>query len=296
VLLGLDYGRRVQLADPDSPDGWKIIGQLEMIRETPTSQPVPRYRLPLDPVFDLSLFRATYAFKRVLEARPEDFMTLLLLAQGFADRGMADAELPYLQRLVRLRPINLEQQRTLENTRARIVQLRAQLVSAPDSVWENLSELDQIVTTQLLQGRADSTASLLERAYPTDPRPWDVADRLASLRLHLGEPARARSLWANAALPPRPAQRIARIALTHLVEGSFDVARQGYRDALAVDPDLFEARYGLAVLAQDTGRAREALTEARKAVDLAPSEVARAAARTIVTLVSPFSVNEEPRR
>jgi tetratricopeptide (TPR) repeat protein len=293
VLLGLDYGHRVRLADPDSPAGWKILGQLELSREAPSTEPVPRYRLPFDPVFDLSPVRATYALRKALEAAPEDFMTLLLIARSFADRGMADAELPYLERLVLLRPINPEQAAILETAAARIVQLRARLVTAPPATWENLSELDQIVATQLAEGRPVSAAKFLERAYPAEPRPWEVADRLGIIRLHLGEPALARSSWEKADAPPRPAERTARVALTHLVEGSIEAARKGYRAAIADDSGLFEAHYGLAVLEQDAGRAREALAEAHEAAALAPGDVARDAARAIVALVSPYGDGEE---
>jgi tetratricopeptide (TPR) repeat protein len=130
---------------------------------------------------------------------------------------------------------------------------------------------------------------VLARAYPDGSRPWEVTDRLATLSLHLGEPAIARSFWEEAVNPPRPAVRAARVAATHLVEGSFDAARKSYGDALALDPALFEARYGLAVLEQDAGRAPEALASSRVAAEQAPNDVARDAARAIATFVGPYA-------
>jgi hypothetical protein len=85
--------------------------------------------------------------------------------------------------------------------------------------------------------------------------------------------------------------------VTHLVEGAFDAARQNYKEALAVEPDLFEAWYGLAVLEQDAGRAAEALTAARQAATAASGDVERSAAETIATLVGPYAGEEStPRR
>ncbi|HMB06088.1 MAG TPA: tetratricopeptide repeat protein [Isosphaeraceae bacterium] len=289
ALLGLDYGRRLLRADPLGGDGWKILGQVEFLREPPVGVPIARFRMPFDPVFDLSPARSTYAMRRALEVEPDDFSTLILLSTAFESRGMAEAALPWLDRLVSLRPINEHQVATQVEAEAKRAVFRAGLGPVPPRSWENLSELDRIVSGLLNAGRARSAAEVLERAYPNEPRPWDVTDRLATLSLHLGEPARARSFWGAAVSPPRPAVRAARIALTHLVEGSFDVARDAYRDALALDPALFEAHYGLAVLEQDAGRAAEALASARQAAANAPNDVARDAATAIAAFVSPYA-------
>ena len=289
VLLGLDSARRLQLADPDGVDGWKLLGQIEYAREPSTGGPVPRFRLAFDPVFDLSMVRATYALRRAQELAPDDFTTLMMLAKVFEDRRMDEAELSVLDPLVRLRPINLLQRKTQVEKEARREQLRARLGPSPPRTWENLSDLDRIKGRLLDAGRVVGAADLLEFAYPTEPRLWEVTDQLATLRLHLGEPDRARALWEKAVKPPRPAVRAARVAMTHLVEGSFDAARRSYRDARTAEPDLFEVHYGLAVLEQDAGRAAEALAEARAAEALAPSDVARAAARAIAAFVEPYA-------
>ncbi len=219
-------------------------------------EPVPRYRLPLDPVFDLSPVRATYALRRALEAAPEDFMTLLLLARGFGDRGMADAELPYLERLVLLRPINPEQAAILETATARIVQLRARLVSAPPATWENLSELDQIVADAAGRrpprlGRRDPGARLPRRAEalggrrpPGDPPP--PPGRAGAGPVDLGEGRRP--------APPGRADGPRRADAPGRGLDSRPPARPIARRSPPT-PTLFEAHYGLAVLEQDAGRA-----------------------------------------
>ena len=51
----------------------------------------------------------------------------------------------------------------------------------------------------------------------------------------------------------------------------------------------FEARYGLAVLEQDAGRAVAAYESALAAIESAPSDVARSAARALALAVSRFA-------
>jgi hypothetical protein len=294
ILLGLDYARRIRQADPGDLDGWKLLGKLEASREpsdllaTPESAPSRRYLLPFDPVYDLSTVRATHDLRRALEIAPRDFLTLVLLSSLFEARGMDEAAEPLWERLGRVVPINQEQAAIVQKSGTKREQLLARLGPAPPASWENLSQLDQAVTALLKHGRARSSAAFLERAYPDEPRPWEVTDRLATLWLHLGEPGRARAFWEGAASPPRPSVRAARLAVTYLVEGDFAAARRKYLEALAADPDLFEALYGLAVLEQDAGRAPAALAAARRAVADAPGDVARSAAQVILALVRPY--------
>jgi tetratricopeptide (TPR) repeat protein len=290
VLLGLDHARRGLELEPESAVGWRVLGQLELSRDgPPPNESSPRYRLPFDPVFDLSSARGTYALRRSLEASPDDFSALLSLEFAFKLRAMHEAALPLLDRMARLRPINLLQRKTQADIEPRRAELRAALGGDPPTSWENQSELDQAVTAMLAAGRAGSAAALLERAYPAETRPWEVSDRLGTLWLHLGEPSRARSVWEAALDPPRPALRKARVALTYLVEGSFDAARQAFREAMSGDPTLFEAAYGLAVLEADAGRAAESLAAARTALALAPNDIARSASRTLVDLTAPYA-------
>lgn len=297
VLLGLDYSRRIQQIDPGDFNGWKLAGVLESSREpidaTHASSPVPRYRLPFDPIHDLSMVRATHALRRALEIAPGDFTTVLLLFKLFEARGMDEAASPLLDRMGRHVPINKDQALFVREASAGAAQLRARLGPGPPSSWDNLSQLEQAVDGLLSRGRTRSAAEFLERAYPDEPRAWDVTDRMATLWLHLGEPARARALWEEAVAPPRPALRSARLAMSHLVEGSFEAARQHYRASLSAEPDLFEAAYGLAVLEQDAGRASAARSAARQALVAAPGAVARSAAQTILNVLRPYGGEDE---
>ena len=78
VLLGMDHARRGLEIEPASAVGWRLLGQLELSRDGAPGGPSPRYRLPFDPVFDLSLARGTYALRRSLETSPDDFSALAL--------------------------------------------------------------------------------------------------------------------------------------------------------------------------------------------------------------------------
>src|SRR5208282_3154655 len=294
VWLARDYARRIVETDPNSLEGWKTLGQIELLRDPP-ARPAPRFRLPFDPVFDLPLVRATYAFRRAVDLSPRDFMALLGLEQVFEARRMDEAELPVLDRLVEVQPINPLQRTHLAQADASRVQIQQRLGPPPASTWKNLGELDQVVTERLARGRAGTAAEILERAYPPEKAPWDILDRVATLHLHLGEPEKARDLWRRASSVPRPAVRDARLAVAYFAEGQLDAARKAYEQALATDPSLFEARYGLAVLEQDAGRAAAAYENARAAIESAPSEVAGSAARAIASAVSRFARAEVNR-
>ncbi|MHB1558352.1 MAG: tetratricopeptide repeat protein, partial [Isosphaeraceae bacterium] len=156
----------------------------------------------------------------------------------------------------------------------------------------NLAELVGLVTKLLATGRAATAADVLEKANPPERSSWDVLDRLATLRLHLGEPARARSLWQlGAKTATDRAIATARIAATYLAEENFDAASKHYRLALEANPNLFEAAYGLAVLEQDAGNAEAAFELATKAAALAPNDRSRESAALILRSVKPFAKN-----
>jgi tetratricopeptide (TPR) repeat protein len=288
VWLGLDNARRVLEESPGSSDAWKDLGQLELFREPPPQQ-VPRFRSPFDPIFDLSIVRATYALRRALELAPYDSVTLMTLKMAYDSRLMHEAALPLLERMEGGRALKrLELLEKPANGTIRAEYLR-KLGPPPPRTWRNLSELDQIVTAQLSSGRAASAALTLEAAHPAERAPAEVVDRIATLWLHLGEPALARELWQKAVAVPEPPIRASRIGTTYLVEGDFATARRFLRQALEANPDLFEANYCLAVLEQDAGDAQSAYDLARAAAGAAPDEASRSAARAIAFSAAHFA-------
>lgn len=294
LLLAMNLARRLKTLDPLSNEGWKQLGLLELMREPPTSQsgePIPRFRMAFDPVFDLSSLRVTYYLNRALDTRPDDFMTLFTLIEAYKQRSMNEAALPLIDRLINLPPINglqMEQQTIARPLRASV---RTALGIVPALKWDNVSELNQLVNGLLAAGRAETAAEVLERAAPPEARTWEEADRIATLRMHLGQPDQARAAWRAVADPPRPALRDARVGCSYLVQESFDAAREAFRAAINADPNLFEAPYGLAILEQDAGRAAEALAAARRAVAIAPNDIARSAAQGIIATVTPYATS-----
>jgi tetratricopeptide (TPR) repeat protein len=288
--LGLDEARRVLRAAPHEVEGWKLLGQLEMFRDPPRALSA-RFRQPFDPVLDLSTVRATYALQQALERKPDDFLALLLLVELYRLRAMDEAALPLLERLARLHPINALQTMAQAQAEAEIPKLRSRLGAAPNPASPpNRSEHDRAVHALLRAGRAQSAADLIERDFPAESRTGEQAERLATLRLHLGQPAQARTIWRQAPHPSRPGLRASRVAFTYLVEEDFESARRAFHEALAADPDLFEANYGLAILEHDAARATEALAAARRALALARRDVEKAAAYVIVAAAEPFAV------
>lgn len=285
--LGLDYGWRIVKNSANPLEGWKTIGNIEMLRDA-AGGPSQRYRMPFEPVFDLSPVRATHALRQAERLDPRDFLTLAALEQSFENRGMLEPLVPVLDRILSVRTINPHQ--AAQQARAEGLRREAleRLGGPPPTSWSNIAELDRIVEQQLAAGRVESAAALLENAHPAGQAPWEVTLRLSTLHLHLGEPERARAVLRNAANSPQPAVRDARLAVCDLVEGRFDEARALYQKAIEQDPDLFEARYGLAIVEQDDGRAGAAYEQALAAVECAPDEVARSSARAIAAAVGRF--------
>lgn len=289
LLLGRGYAHRALSLDPESADAWKQLGLIEMLRlRAPEEAAIGRrVREPFDPVLDLRALRVTHALDRAARLSGGDFLTLLTLERFYEARGMAEAALPLLGRLGTLRAINPLQREVRDELPARIAALESRLGPPPSGSWDNRESLERAVALHLGRGRVASAADLLERAYPPAERSWEVTDRLATLRLHLGQPAAARAAWQAAAQVPRPGLRESRLGMTYLIEEDPESARRHFLRALEVEPTLFDAHYGLAVLESDAGRRGPAHAAAGAAVEHAPSDEARAAAREILDLAAP---------
>ena len=270
IWLGLDYARRIRALNPTSLDGYKQAGLLDFLRDPlPSEQAIPRYRLPFDPTIDLSLVTASYELTHALEIAPDDGISLYSLANLDMMRGMDESAVPLLERFARQPDKNLTQQEVKSRVVEQVAEIRRKLGPAPASAWKNLSELEQVFDRLSRSGRAATAVEVAEAAHRDEARPWPWADRLATIRLHLGQPSRARAIWRSATDAPA-ATRAARVAATHLVEGNLESARKSYAEATAIDPNLFEAHFGLATLEQGAGRAEAAVNSARLADWCAP--------------------------
>ncbi len=223
VWLGLDDARRILRDRPASVVAWSMVGQIELCRE-PGGLPSPRYRLSYDPVVDLTVVRSTYALRHAMELGAGDFTTLLSLSLSYENRLMIEAQLLIWDRILASFPINPLQRKVQDEIASKRNQYVEKLGTAPMMKWRNLNELGQVVEAMLADGRAESAAELLEQGYPPARAPWEVLDRLATLRLHLGEPARARALWQNAVSTPQSAVAMSRVGATYLAEEDFESA------------------------------------------------------------------------
>ena len=287
--LGLDHARRVLRQMPGSFAGWKLLGQTELLRELIPDQAYPRFRVPFDPVVDLSMVRATYALRRAVELGPRDFSTLLSLRMAYEVRLMYEAAIPVIDLIGAIHSTNPHQYHEQVSNETLRAQYIRKLGPPPASTWRNLSELDQVVTAHLAAGRAEGAAKLLEQAFPPEKASWSTVDKMATIRLHLGEPAKARAIWEKATTCPNPALRESRIATSYLAENDFDAARSRYKLALQSDPTLFDALYCMAVLEQDAGNAPAAFDLAQKAARATKDAAWQAAARAVTTSVARFA-------
>ncbi len=290
VWAGLDHAREACRLEPESAAGWKWAGMLEFYRDDfPTGDPIPRFRMTFDPAFDLSAVRASHDLRQALDRAPDDGNTLVTLAGLDIQRGMYASALASLDRFLARPAEQLHEKASRAGAEAQRPGVVARLGAPPESMaWANLSALDRLVNDLYDHGRAAEAASLLDSAYPAESRPWEVVDRIATIWLHLGEARRAARHWSEAKSPPSEAVRKARVAAARLAQGDFDAARAAYRTALELDPRLFEAHYGLAVLEADSGHADEALISARGADLVAPNGAARSAVARLVADVSPY--------
>ena len=288
IALGLDYARRLRTLAPTGVDGFKQAGLLHFFLDPiPGGKPIPRFRLGFDPTIDLSLVMAAYELGRTLEVAPDEGICQIYLAILDQQRGMDEAALPLLERFAHQPDKNLAQQTQKTWASDEAAQLRRRLGATPTTTWANLSELEQLFDRFCREGRATSAANLVEAAHRDDARPWPWADRLATIRLHLGQPARARAVW-RAAVGAPPGVQAARVAATYLVEGDFTQARTNYTAAVAADSQLFEAHYGLARLEQEAGHAAAAVAAAQLAEQAAPDERTRVLARQISAQAAPY--------
>jgi tetratricopeptide (TPR) repeat protein len=289
ATLGANYARRSLAIDPTAEKTWRALGIMEALSIKGVVQlGEPRFRMPLDPVIDLPFFRATHDLAQAVAYGPEDFEAIAFLFNLYSNREMHEAANAIGDRLLDL-PTSPEISARLQEMTDRVARARAAVVRPPKVAWANAGELDRVVSTLYAEGRAETAADLLESAYQPRERTWEQADRIATLRMHLGRPDLARAAWLSCATVPRPALRDARVAMTYLVQGEMDAARRHYFAATTTEPDLFEARIGLAVLERDTGNAKVALAAARSALRCAPTKSATSAAEDIIAFVQPYA-------
>ncbi len=282
--------------DGGSANSWKALGVIASLRNgSSASEGVARFRKPYDPLLDLERMRAIAALRKSLNKNPDGFSVLFTLATVFQDGKMIEAAIPVLEQLSKLWAINSTQRDVQARLPQLVTGLKSQLGPPAASSWKNLSELDQQVNGLLEHGRVESAANLLESAYPLAGRPWEVSNRIGTLRLHLGDTEGARRVWAEAPDAPRQALKNARIALTYLLDENEVEARALFQQALESEPAFFEALYSLAVLETDASNRAAAHEAAQKATQAAPGPAAQFTLRELQALIGNAGAGEKAR-
>jgi tetratricopeptide (TPR) repeat protein len=288
ILLGQGYARRAVLDPTVHAEAWKRLGMLEMLALARSGvDPRDRLRAPFDPLRDPPMLRALFALERAREDRPDDFVVLTSLLELYRRLGVEELVRPVAERLAALAPRNPTQREVAAAARASLPALRARLGAEPSRVWSNRAELDALVERLLDSGRARTAAEVLDASRTPAERTWAESDRLATLWLRLGEPAEARAAWAEAGQVPRPSLRQSRIGWVALITYDLESARGRFAEALREEPDLFEARLGLARLELDAGRRDEARRAIAAAREVAPDEGARRLLDAWAAIVEP---------
>lgn len=285
-LHGLDYARQAREAMPESAEPWSVSCALEISRDPRVMMPnETRARAPFDPALDLGPARVASFARRALAMKPDDGLTLASVYSLFVGQGMGEAALPLLERLADQPPRTVNQARAAAEFAESLEQLRAKLGRKPDVNVTNGSEVGRTIDRLMTSGWVVSAADLMEREYPAAERDWPTADRLATIRLRLGEPARAREAWKSIPNPPRPAVQQARVAATYYAEDDLERARSAYREAIAADPGLAEAHLGLAMVEMDAGLAGPAAESLSRAIERTPSGATRDRMRQLFELL-----------
>ena len=229
---------------------------LEAVREPMAiDKPIPRFRLPFDPVFDLSFLRVTYNISKAVRMDPADYGGRFQLFLSLSERGLDEAAHACDARDSRIDPFNKAQASYQKVIRESLPQMRDRLGDPIRPDFGNRGELERADQRGSQTRTRRTAAELIERGIsadspigrgrkgsrccgctwvnPTKPgeRFWIVATRV---RLRFDRPGSPTATWLKIA----------------------SMRHQRFEEALKLDPRLFEAAYGLAVVEQDAGTAR----------------------------------------
>ena len=206
------------------------MGQIELLRDPP-GKPSPRFRMTFDPVFDLALVRATYAFRRALRAR----------AARFHEPDGAGTGLPGSRRW--MRP-SFRCSIAWSSISRSILHQRAYLAQAEATPSPASREAPRRAADDLEEpGRARSDRDRASRSGAGGDGGRDPRGRLSARQGALGRRRIARRpcgfIWASPRRPgtsgsrasqvPRPAVRDARLAAAILAEGQTRPGAAGLR-------------------------------------------------------------------
>ena len=253
-LVALDRAREATADDPGAARPWMVLGHAALGLTAESGPNAHHPTAPWDPAVDLPWAQAASAYRSALVRSPADELVLRPLAALYALRGMDDAR--------------SAAEACLDGTGS---DMARSLTRTGLATWPGLGEARwaKAIDSLLQQRRPVAAVSVAAEARRRGQEfSWAVADRVAGVYLHLGEPVEARRVWLEATLAPSPALRAARVADADLAAWDLDSADAGYRRAITLDRDLADAWVGLALTALEQGRAGEALKAGREALRL----------------------------
>ena len=187
VWAGLDHARALQRLDKSSADGWKWAGMIEAYRDPVVGDPIPRFRMAFDPVFDLSDVRATADLRKALALSPKDGNVHSSLIRLAFQRAMYAPALEWLDGLLGLAMPQSHERQAQDQARA----LRPDVVARLGGSAPGLADLGQ-------PQRASRPAG-----QPLPARPGRRGRRAARIGLPRGRPAVGR-LGPDRHDPPPP--------------------------------------------------------------------------------------------
>ena len=235
-LLSAALDRAPAALDEQPLAAWTVLGTCHWDMMTDLKAKPARPGDAWDPARGLTWAQATYCFRQALLLNPDDRAASQLLAASFDFRDMSDAAQTVARKLAGRPAFDPVQPEDLAQ-------------SSPSDILGGLSEL-------LKRSFPEACLDLYEKASRLHllELDWELAERVAPVYLHLGRPAEARRLWQNAVRAPEALQ-LCRLADTYWVERDFQTALGLYTKAAARDAKLGEARWGLAMLLNQLGRA-----------------------------------------
>ncbi len=209
TLAGIGLATALIEERRDVSDHWKLLGQLI---QTGTTAALVRDSAPvaIDPVADLAALRTVNALTEATKLAPGDFSTRYSLMMQQRSLKQLDQEQESLRILTSLTPINTTQATEIENARTRMTEIDRLISDSgksrnSDAPGEGRAEIERSVDRLIESGRIHEAAEALESSLPATDPPVELAEKLFSLRLWLGQVEEARKALARIGDEPRRA-------------------------------------------------------------------------------------------
>lgn len=280
LLHALDRAHHALLENAAQPDVWILLGNcyrdLNPHANTFFPMPVDDWQIERD----LSWVQATYCIHRALEQQPDNASGWRYLAMSYGRRRMIEAELAASARWLQFdAKIHTSQRNQIEALRRSFTAKRP-LENPAQSFAETVASL-------VREGRSQTAVRRIEDRSRISWT-WPIAERIASLYLHLGRPADARRVWDQAGNCPSPALKDCRLAATFWVERNFDAALRHYHGAREKEPELAEIYWGLAMLHSELGDAEAAWDACRRGLAITLTERQRSDLEALQSFLVPY--------